>query len=460
MIVNPADAVAGPRDGDIVDLAPPRAVREIAERLRRAGFQAWAVGGAVRDRLLGLGGGDWDIATSAPPHDVRHVFRRTVPLGIEHGTVGVLASDGVLYEVTTFRHDVETDGRHAVVAFATTLEEDLARRDFTFNAIAWDPVSGELRDPYDGLRDLRQARLRTVGDPAARFAEDYLRVLRALRFAGHFVLTVDPAAWQAIVAAVPQLDRLSAERVREELFKILGRTRPASAALQLYAESGVLARIFPELAATVGLDSGGQLDAWRESLAAVDALPPTRPLLRLAALLANVGMPAARSRDLRGGWRFTGHETIGARRAEEIMQRLKASNADTAHVVALVRHQSDLFPPDAPDAGVRRWLRDISTERVRDLFRLRIARWRARREEGGLRDLVARWRHAHRILLERPVLAVHGLAIDGTDLKRLGLEPGPRFGEILRELLERVIDEPALNERERLIAIVEAEHRA
>ena len=216
-----------------MDLRPPGAVREIVRRLETAGYEAWAVGGAVRDAALGLPAGDWDIATRARPRDVRRLFRRTVPIGIEHGTVGVLGRDGRLYEVTTFRRDVETFGRHAVVEFADTIEEDLARRDFTCNALAWHPLTGELRDPFGGLADLHARRLRTVGDPAQRFAEDYLRVLRALRFAGHFGLTIEPATWDALVAATPNLARLSAERVREELWKILSKTRHASAALEI-----------------------------------------------------------------------------------------------------------------------------------------------------------------------------------------------------------------------------------
>src|SRR5690606_14370270 len=151
----------------------PQAVREITRRLEEAGYQTWAVGGAVRDAVLGLPAGDWDLATRARPHEVRRLFRRTVPIGIEHGTVGVLGRDGVLYEVTTFRRDVETFGRHAVVEFADTVEEDLARRDFTLNALAWHPLTAELKDPFGGLRDLEERRLRTVGRPEERFAEDY-----------------------------------------------------------------------------------------------------------------------------------------------------------------------------------------------------------------------------------------------------------------------------------------------
>lgn len=428
-----------------MELNPPEAVLEIARKLETAGHDVWAVGGAVRDALLGLDGSDWDLATSARPEQVRELFRRTVPIGIEHGTVGVLAKDGVLYEVTTFRRDVETFGRHATVEFAQTINEDLSRRDFTLNAIAWHPLRDEVRDPFGGFTDLQNAVLRTVGEPADRFAEDYLRVLRGLRFAGHFVLRVDDPTWRALTEAVPQLETLSAERVREELFKILGKTPHASAALKLYQESGALEALYPELAALHAIDE------WLPTLRAVDALPTTRPLLRMAALLHAAGMPAARAKDLRGGWRYTGHEQFGARKARDIMQRLKASNADTERVVTLVEKQSDLFPPDAPDAGVRRWLQHVPPELVNDLFRLRIALWRARPAERGDRDLRERWAHVRRVLAAQPPLTTGDLAIDGGDLKLLGLTPGPRFGEILRVLLERVTDDPSLNQPDTLL---------
>ena len=435
-----------------MQLRPPRSVLEIAQKLDHAGHDVWAVGGAVRDALLGTQQVDWDLATSARPHEVQRLFRRTVPVGIDHGTVGVFGADGVLYEVTTFRRDVETTGRHAVVEFAHTIDEDLSRRDFTFNAIAWHPIHDEVRDPYHGLADLRAAVLRTVGEPADRFAEDYLRVLRGLRFAGHFVLEPEPATWSALKAAVPHLGTLSAERVREELFKVLGRTPHASAALRLYERSGALEQLYPELQQLASLTVGDEpADLWRQTLASVDAISPARTLLRLAALLHAVGMPAAASRDLRGGWRFTGHEVYGARKAREMMERLKASNADTERVTALVARQSDLFPPDAPDAGVRRWLLHVPPALVPDLFRLRIALWRANPVTRGDSDLAGRWRHVHRVIASRPPLGTGDLAIDGDDLKGLGLPPGPRFGEILRELLDCVIDDPSLNDRTTLL---------
>lgn len=440
------------------ELQAPRAVHEIAGKLRRHGHQAWAVGGAVRDVVLGAPATDWDIATSARPQDVRSIFRRTVPIGIEHGTVGVLWKDGVMYEVTTFRKDVETDGRHAVVAFADRIEDDLARRDFTINALAWDPATTELYDPYGGLNDIEARVVRTVGNASDRFAEDYLRVLRALRFAGHLDYTIDEATWSALQAATAQLTRLSVERVREELTKVLQQTTRASRTLELYRTSSALEVLYPELAATVGVrprDDGPAV--WTLSLGAVDAIPRHRVRLRVAALLHGIGMPAARTRSLRGGWSYVGHEQIGARKAGELLRRLRAANADIEHVESLVRLQSALFPPDAPDAGVRRWLRDVEPHRVRDLFRLRFALWRAHPVERGDRDLCTRWRHAHAVMLDRPVLTTGGLAVGGGDLKRLGLEPGPRFGEILGALLERVIEEPELNTRERLVAIIEQE---
>jgi tRNA nucleotidyltransferase (CCA-adding enzyme) len=452
-----------------VRLNPPDGVRSIVRTLEEAGFSTWAVGGAVRDHVAGRPSGDWDLATRATPDQVMKTFRRTVPIGVEHGTVGVLVGPA-LYEVTTFRRDVETFGRHAVVAFADTVEEDLARRDFTINALAWHPLTEQLLDPFGGARDLREGRLRTVGAAGERFAEDYLRVLRALRFAGRFELEIEADTWHALQAATPRLDGLSAERVREELLKVLTGQRRASRSLELYRRAGVLDVLYPELAALEGEPPDAEPDLWRVTLAAVDAIPPSRGVLRLAALLHGIGMPPARTKDLRGGWRHTGHEVLGARKAEDVMRRLKGSNAERERVVRLVRHQPDLFPPDAPDAGVRRWIRDVGIDLVRDLFRLRFALWRGEREAGDVaedgaedgadtrpEDLLERWAKAHRVLLDRPVLGPAGLVIGGGELRELGLEPGPRFGEILEGLVERVIEDPSLNRREALLALVREE---
>ena len=436
------------------DLHPPRDVVWIARRLEDAGFQTWAVGGAVRDALVGRVPGDWDLATAARPGDVRRLFRRTIPVGIEHGTVGVLGSDGKMVEVTTFRRDVETDGRHARVHFSDTVEEDLQRRDFTINAVAWHPRTHEIRDPHGGVADLRAGVLRTVGDPAERFREDRLRVLRALRFAGRFGLRVDPATWEAARAIAAQLPLLSAERVREELMKTLREVRRPSDSLRLYEGSGALASLYPELQACVGADDGEGGDVWAHLLRTADHLPRHRPALRLAALLHDVGKPGARVSEEGGVARFPGHAGAGAALAREMMRRLKFSNAETDRTTHLVAQHADLPSPRDPAPRVRRWLRVVGPEHVGDLLRLRIADARARGRLEGAREAVALRGRVRALLESGAPLAIGDLAIDGAGLRALGLPSGPLYGEILRDLLERVTDDPSLNRRETLEEMV------
>lgn len=430
-----------------VELDAPHEVHRIARRLQGAGFEAWAVGGGVRDALAGRPAGDWDLTTSARPNQVRALFRRTVPVGIEHGTVGVLGRDGRMYEVTTFRRDVETDGRHARVVFADRLEEDLDRRDFTINAVAWNPLTGEVRDPHRGVEDLRAGVLRAVGDAEARFVEDRLRVLRALRFAGRFDLRIDPATWAAALASASHLGALSAERVREELYKLLGGLPRPSVSLRLYAQSGVLASLYPELAACVGVRDPGGGELWEHLLATTDAVPRSRPTLRLAALLHDAGKATTPG---------AGHAQAGAAAARSLLKRLKASNADTDRVFHLVAQHSTLPAVDTPEAGIRRWLRLVGRDYYRDLFRLRLAECEARAADPG--PALAALRRVRRALDAAPPLDVGDLAIGGSELRGLGIPPGPRFGELLRELLERVTDDPSLNTVERLSQLAREIH--
>lgn len=425
------------------DLEPPREVRRIAQRLEDAGFATWAVGGAVRDALAGLPPGDWDLTTAARPADVRRLFRRTVPVGIEHGTVGVLGKDGGMYEVTTFRRDVETYGRKARVAFADTLAEDLERRDFTINAVAWHPLTGEVRDPHGGMADLAAGVLRTVGAPEERFREDRLRVLRALRFAGRFGLEIEPATWVAVRASSGELGALSAERVREELLKVLAMGEP-SRTLRLYEGSGVLAALYPELHACVG-SADPQGDVWTHLLTTTDRVPRHRRTVRLAALLHEVGRARVDGPE---------HAGAGAALAREAMRRLKMSNAETDRVVHLVAQHADTPDPDAPAPELRRWMRRVGRDHLRDLFRLLIAGVRARGEGDRCRRVVALARRARSLAAERGPMDTTELAIGGAELRALGLPPGPLYGEILRDLLERVTDQPELNDRDTLVRLV------
>ena len=409
--------------------APPN-VREIARTLENAGHDTWAVGGAVRDVLMGRPSGDWDLATSAHPKDVRRIFRRTVPLGVEHGTVGVLAKDGTMYEVTTFRRDVETDGRHAVVAFAKSIQEDLSRRDFTINAIAWHPLREELLDPFGGLADLEARILRTVGVPEERFREDYLRILRALRFAGLFELEIEDATWQALCALVEHLRVLSAERIRDELLKILDADPAPRRSLDLYARSGALSVLYPELEA---LRAGGAAkaasatrpDAWKLSIETVQELPPRRPFLRLAALVRELDP-----------------SDVAA-----MLIRLRFSNAQVDEA-AYRAGASGLPAPDADDREFRRWLSASGPERLAVLSRLELARARAERRllvDDRLDRVVTAWRRAKSVRAARPPLDVRDLVLDGRGLIQLGLKPGPHFGRILEALLDWVLDDPGRN---------------
>jgi tRNA nucleotidyltransferase (CCA-adding enzyme) len=415
--------------------APP-AVRWIARTLEDAGFETWAVGGAVRDVLQGRPAGDWDLTTRAQPDQVRRLFRRTVPLGVEHGTVGVVASGGIMYEVTTFRRDVETDGRHAVVAFADRVEDDLARRDFTINAMAWHPLRETLLDPFGGAADLSAGVLRCVGDPDRRFREDFLRVLRACRFAGRFGLEVEADTWQAMIASVGSLATLSAERVREELTKILDADPVPSRALTLYRRAGVLDVLYPEMASL----ADSREPVWACSLRTADRLPMRRPLLRLAALLRDL--------DLRS--------------AAQLLVRLRLSNVQ-ADETARRAGAPPLPGARATDADVRRWLSRVGAERVGAVARLELARARSAEEGGGgvcagapkAREVVAAWRRARSLLATEPPLSVAELAVDGRDLIRLGLRPGPDFRRILEALLARVLEDPSLNRRD----LLEAEAR-
>ncbi len=464
------------------EVSPPEQVLWIWRTLEEAGFETWIVGGAIRDIMLGGPAGDWDFATKARPKQIMAVFRRTVPIGVDHGTVGVLAPDGTLYEVTTFRLDVETFGRRAVVKFADRIEDDLSRRDFTLNALAWHPGRDQLLDPWNGASDLTERILRTVGDPTERFAEDLLRVLRALRFTGQFGLTIEPGTWQALLSAVSQLSQLSAERIQEEMMKVLSQGHSPSVSLALYAEAGVFAELYPELHlgnSIEGAKGAGRAQAplgevalrrhLPHTLLACDAVTRTRPLVRLSLLFALASV----TRDPEDE---EGEATLEAtRRAiEALMERLRFSNADTKRVATVA---GNLFPPPVSDepAILRRWLSRVGTEHFADVARAWIADAHAGDRSDALtsrasspvstpaastsaasaRNVIHRINALRKILREGPPLTIADLALDGSDLKELGLPAGPQFGEIFRYLLDQVLERPELNNPDDLKALTQ-----
>jgi len=416
-------------------LRPPAPVVELAATLQKAGFEAWCVGGAVRDALLGHAHLDWDLATSATPREVQRLFRRTVPVGIEFGTVGVIDREGRMHEVTTFRRDVHTDGRHAVVAFGVSLDDDLARRDFTINAIAWDPIVEKLHDPFGGREDLARGVVRAVGIASERLTEDRLRALRAIRFASRFDFALDESTWRAVVDSAPHLGRLSPERVKQELEKTMEQVDKPSLALQRWRDAGAFAVLIPSLA-----------DMSNEQSEVVDRLPKpglsTRPLrktLRLAALFA----------------------ALNGKQAEQALRALRFSNLDISTVgslvdrwhregAALTESLSSALPPD--DAALRQLAARVGRLRVAAFMRLAAAHWAVRSDVQP-----AAWRALHRRILRiafRDAIEVGDLAIDGDDLRRLGVKPGPLLGQLLHDLLEVVLADPACNTVDSLSAMV------
>lgn len=446
-----------------LELAPY--VEGVVERLRSAGHEAFVVGGAVRDLLLGRPTQDYDVATSAEPREVQAIFGRhfALPTGIAHGTVTVVTAPGRHVEVTTYRGEgAYSDGRHPdEVFFVRTIEEDLARRDFTINALAYDPFSRVLKDPWDGQSDLAAGILRAVGDPTARFREDGLRAMRAVRFAAQLGFSLDPATERAIPEALDVVAKVAVERIASELYKLLAAPDPLTG-LRLMHKTGLLHLVLPELLEGQGCAQNRfhAFDVLEHSFQTVAHVPVSDPVVRLAALLHDVAKPrkAAPRPDDPTQFTFYNHEVLGTDMAREICARLRLSSADTDRIALLVREHMFFYAPEWTDATVVRFLRRVTPERIDDLFSLRIGDVLARghnedpeQEIGELRERV------DRALAAQAALKVTDLPISGHDvMATLGVRPGRIIGRVLEALLEEVTDDPTLNDRERLLARVPA----
>lgn len=447
----------------------PEELVKIGGIFRKNGFKAYLVGGAVRDMILGKKGHDYDLATNATPRQVMGIFKKVIPTGIAHGTVTIHIF-GMQIETTTFRTEADyTDGRHPdSIKFATTIEEDLSRRDFTMNAIAADLESGELTDPFDGQKDIRNKIIRTVGEPQERFAEDGLRPVRAVRFSGQLGFSIEEKTLAALSEpeVLKKTASISVERFRDEFCKMLLCERPSDS-LKLLEKTGILNIFIPEFAVCRNCsqkDSRGfhEFDVADHILYACDGAQKGNLEVKLAAFYHDIGKPECRTTEIVDGEErvhFHGHETKSAQKALASMTALKFPNETIKNVVHLVQEHMFYYEHSWSDAAVRRFIIRVKPENIENLFALRLAdiygMHRTPLKEGSpaWNILLEFRKRIESVLEKKSALGIKDLAVNGRDLMQEGIPSGKAMGMILNELFETVTESPAMNEKEKLLAL-------
>ena len=424
----------------------PKTVKDFAGLFQKNGFQLYLVGGAVRDCLMGKEIHDYDFATNARPEDVQKIFRHTIPVGLEHGTVLVLFQNEE-FEVTTFRN--------ADNSFANTIEEDLRCRDFTINAFAYDIADGKIIDLFDGKKDLKNKTIRAVENPVARIQEDPLRMLRACRFAAVLGFNIDEQTTQAIKENVKLIENVSAERIRDEICKLMKAVKP-SCGLELMRTTGLMDIILPELMEGFGFEQNRfhKYDVYYHNIYSCDNAPADNLQVRIAALLHDVAKPrTSHEKANDDGNSFYNHEIIGSRMAGRILKRLKFSTAEISHIKHLIKHHMFYYTKEWTDGAVRRFIRNVEPENLEDLFLLRDADRNGNGSKIGIPKAFIDFQEKIREIMEiDSALKVTDLDINGKDLmENLNMKQGPIIGEVLNYLLELVLDEPELNVHETLM---------
>ncbi len=432
----------------------PNEVLFIHKTLKEKGFECFPVGGAIRDLLLGRKSSDYDLATNAKPEEVASLFRHVIPTGIKHGTVTILHKDRH-YEVTTYRIEGKySDNRRPdEIRYASTIQEDLSRRDFTINALALDLDNNAIIDLFDGMGDMERMILRTIGVPDQRFSEDALRMLRACRFASTLGFHLDHDTKGSITRNAELIKNISFERVRDEIIKIMGSPIP-SIGLELLRETGLMAILLPELLEGYGVEQNKfhKYDVYYHNIASCDATAELTDDVdvRLAALFHDIGKPQS-MRTSGGSNTFYNHEVISYHKAKHIMRRLKFSNTEMYKILLLVRNHMFHFTEEWTDGAVRRLMRKADPY-LKELFILREGdRIGSGKKAGNSRIIEQLKVKIAQIIEEENALKVKDLAINGTDVMRIKeIEPSRKVGEILESLLQMVLDDPSLNTKEKL----------
>lgn len=433
----------------------PHNVLFIIKTLESRGWEAYAVGGCIRDSLLHKTPVDWDIATSAKPEEVKRLFRRTVDTGILHGTVTVLL-DHESFEVTTYRIDGKyEDARHPrEVLFTPCLAEDLKRRDFTINAMAYNETQG-LTDLFGGMEDLKQGIIRCVGDARARFEEDALRMMRAVRFGAQLGFCIEDSTREAVCRLAHNLSKISAERIQAELVKLLISPHPEE--MRTLYETGITSVVLPEFDAMMETDQNHphhRYSVGEHTITALGEIPPQK-VLRLAALFHDVAKPVCVTTDDEGIHHFHGHPETGSKMTKNILKRLKFDNDTIDKVCRLVAGHDD--NPPLSEKSVRRAMVRLGPEAYPDIFELKRADILAQSEYKRQEKLqyLKEYEACYRKILEKnQCLSIKDLAVNGRDLMELGIPAGPGLGSCLKKLLELVLDDPALNTKESLLNAV------
>ena len=438
---------------------------KIVEELEKNGYEAWIVGGAVRDMLLGLNSSDWDVTTSAKPDQIEPLFHESF-YDNEYGTVKVAGKhlieqfalkegeidESILYDITTYRSESEYSDKRRPdsVEWGKTVQEDLKRRDFTINAIAIN-LKDEVVDPYGGKDDIKNKVVRSVGDPTERFEEDALRIMRAIRISAQLGFAIEEKTLLALKEKVPNLKKISWERIGAETMKLLG-TDHAADGIQLMLNCGIIDIVIPELIPTKDVKQGGHhiYDVFTHSLEALRACPSSDPVVRLATLIHDIDKPVVAKAEGVRGVTFYNHEVTGARTAKRIAERLKLSKKDQDRIFTLVRWHMFVYESKMTDASIRRFIRRVGKENIHDMMALRIGD----RVGGGSKATSWRLTELQKRIGEQlfEPMEINDMVINGKDVMEiLSIKPGPKVGEVLKQLFEEVLEDTGKNTKEYLV---------